>query len=247
MKKLLLILFLISWTSAQVREIPYRVIREIPHDRDAFTQGLLLFDGYLWESTGTPGGGTRVRQIDTASGAVLNSTGRIPYYFGEGLACDGLAFYQLSWQKEMLYIFSYPDLRPMGQIPYKGEGWGLTQNEHNQFIMSNGSDTIYERDSQFKIVGKTAVTLEGKPLSNLNELEWHDNTLYANVWYSDSIAVISPKTGVVEGVINLEPLRREVRAFAGEKVVNGIAAAGKNQFWVTGKFWSAIFLIELQM
>lgn len=245
MKHLIFILWAVSSTFAQVREIPYRVIRKIPHDQDAFTQGLLLFDGYLWESTGTPGGGTRIRQIDTATGEVLNSTDRIPYYFGEGLACDGIALYQLSWQKEILYIFNYPTLTPVGQISYKGEGWGLTQNSYGHFIMSNGSDTVYERDSQFNIVGKTPVTLNEKPLRNLNELEWYDNLLYANIWYSDSVAVISPKTGIVESVINLHSLRREVRAFAGEKVVNGVAAAGQNRFWVTGKFWSAIFLIEL--
>lgn len=246
MRELLIILIIVSWTFSQVQEIPYRVIREIPHDEDAFTQGLILLDGYLWESTGTPGGGTRIRQIDPATGKVLNSTQRIPYYFGEGLTSDGVALYQLSWQKEMLFIFNYPTLEPVGNIPYKGEGWGLTRTPINQFIMSNGSDTIYERDSQFNVVKKIAVRLDGKPLTNLNELEWYNNKLYANIWYSDSIALISPETGNVEKLINLKQLRKDVRAFSHEKVVNGIAAAGDNRFWVTGKFWSKIFLIELK-
>ena len=223
----------------------YRVIRSIPHDSKAFTQGLLYSAGSLWESTGTPGGGTRVREINTANGEVIQSTPRDDSYFGEGLAADDMNLYQLSWKRGELKIFSYPKLTFVTSIPYTGEGWGLTLNDSNLFIMSNGSDTITLRDSKFSVVKRVPIKDSDKPLKEINELEWANQKLYANIWYSDSIAVIDLDSGEVMSYINLKPLRLKAQATDQNQVVNGIAHLKDNQFWVTGKFWSKIFLIEL--
>jgi len=226
--------------------LSYKVIREIPHDRDAFTQGLIVQDGMIWESTGSPGGGTRIRQIDPADGRVVKSTKRDDSFFGEGLACDGLSLFQLSWQSQKVFVYRYPSILPVTTIPYKGEGWGLTMDRSNQFWMSNGSDTITVRDCcRFQTIKRIPIKRDGKPVKKLNELEWHDNALWANVWYSDSILKIDPNSGKVTGVLNIAPLRKKSGATGDDQVVNGIASAGKNRLWVTGKFWPKIYLIEL--
>ena len=225
--------------------IQFKIIREIPHDRDAFTQGLIVQDGMIWESTGSPGGGTRIRQIP-ADGRVIKSSKRNDSYFGEGLASDGLSLFQLSWQNQKVYLYRYPSIAPVTTIPYSGEGWGLAIDPKNQFWMSNGSDTLTIRDCcRFSVLKRIPVRLDGKPLKKLNELERHSNALFANVWYSDSIVKIDPTSGKVTAVINLSSLRKKAGALGDEQVVNGIASAGKNRLWVTGKFWSKIYLIEL--
>lgn len=227
--------------------ISYKVIREIPHDRDAFTQGLQMQDGMLWESTGSPGGGTRIRQIDPADGKVIKTSSRNESYFGEGLACDGLTLFQLSWQNQKVFLYRYPSIQPITSIPYKGEGWGLALDKSNQFWMSNGSDTVVIRDCcRFQEIKRISVKLDKKPVRNLNELEWHNNALWANVWYCDSIVKIDPLRGTVTGVMNLQSLRIKAGANGNEQVVNGIASAGSNRFWVTGKFWPKMYLIEIQ-
>lgn len=237
------VLFLSSGFSAPT--IPFKVLREIPHDRDAFTQGLQIQDGMLWESTGSVGGGTRIRQIDPANGHVLKTTRADDRYFGEGLATDGITLYQLSWQNQCAYLFRYPSITPATTIPYKGEGWGLALDKANQFWMSNGSDTIVVRDCQFREKKRIPIKLNGKPVHKLNELEFAEGSLWANVWYCDSIMKINPSNGSVTGILNLSQLRKKAGASSSDAVVNGIAAAGKNQFWVTGKLWPKIYLIEI--
>ncbi len=237
-----LLLSLSLFAETKIRE--YKVLREIPHRSDAFTQGLLFQDGYLWESTGSPGGGTKINKIDVNSGEIVNTTSGTVPYFGEGLAFDGVMLYQLSWKQELVHIFSYPQLTAVATLPYKGEGWGLTHNGES-FFMSSGSDSIVERNQKFQEVNRFGVTLDGVPLKKINELEWDSNSLWANVWYSDSIVEMNPQNGVVKSVVDLSPLRRKSQANQSSQVVNGIAALGNNQFWVTGKFWNTLYLIEI--
>ncbi len=244
-KTLITSLILSTFAVADLPVIPFKVSREIPHDLDAFTQGLLYLDGYLWESTGSPGGGTRIRKIEVEQGRVLRSTKPDSKYFGEGLATDGLMLYQLSWKQQLLHIFTYPTVEKVTAVPYRGEGWGLAVDDKGRFLMSNGSDSITVRNKDFQQVQKIAVTHHGKAQKYLNELEWHDGHLYANIWYCDSIAEIDIHTGKITGFIDLSELRKSAGASSGDQVVNGIASAGNNKFWVTGKFWPKLYLIEL--
>jgi len=245
MKQILISLLIIMGISAETPTLSFDIIREIDHDSDAFTQGLLFRDGSLWESTGTPGGGTRIRQLDTITGEEVKTTSPNNSYFGEGLALDGRFFYQLSWKQEQVHLFEYPSLEEITTIPYRGEGWGLTRNCHGQFLQSNGSDTITVRNEHFQPESSFTVSMDGSPLNNINELEWADSLLYANVWYSDSIVQINPANGEVTGVIDLSGIRQVTGALASEQVVNGIAWECDNRFWVTGKFWEKIYLIDL--
>ena len=223
----------------------YTVVKEIPHSEDAFTQGLLFFEGNLWESTGSPGGGTRLRKLSPLTGEVLTTIFANTRYFGEGLATDGDMLYQLSWKEQLVHIFTYPHIKEIGQLSYIGEGWGLTYHK-DHFYMSNGSDTMYVRNKNFKITKRIPVQDSGTPITNINELEYINGKIYANIWFSDSIAIINSTTGNVESYINLKPLRDSIHANSSEQVANGIAYYKDNQIWVTGKFWSKIFLIELQ-
>ncbi len=245
MKRILFPLVFALGVSAETPHISFNVIREIDHDTDAFTQGLIFHDGFLWESTGSPGGGTRIRQIDTASGDVVKSTPKFDNYFGEGLSFDGRFFYQLSWKAGEVYLFQYPSLEPVASIPYRGEGWGLARTDEGNFFHSNGSDTITLRNGHFQEESVFTVTMDDAPLQYINELEWVDSSLYANIWYSDSIVKIDISSGNVTNVIDLSNLREAAGATASEQVVNGIAWESENRYWVTGKFWNRIYLIEL--
>lgn len=246
MRSTVLLLLITIGAFCEVPVIPFKVIRSIPHDTDAFTQGLAFLDGYLWESTGTPGGGTRIRQIDPNSGEVLRTTKRDDSYFGEGLASDGSMLYQLSWKQGKLHVFSYPAIYPVAQIPYYGEGWGLAFTPQGEFFMSNGSSQISVRNHSFAVTRTLSVTKEGKSVEQLNELEWANGKLWSNIWYSDTIVAINAETGIIEQQVDLSPLRKRPGAGSSDQVLNGIAHVSGNQYWVTGKFWPSLFLIELE-
>jgi len=218
------------------------IVRTFPHDPAAFTQGLLYYNGLLYESTGLVGHST-LRGVDPADGRVIKSVS-VPDLFAEGLARMGLTLVQLSWQEKTALIYTLPELKQTGFFTYSGEGWGLT-SDSSSFIMSNGSDTLYQRSKQFVLQKKIPVTFNDKPVKNLNELEYVNGTVYANVWYNSAIMAIRYRTGKVQRVIDCSELVSKAQTRGADDVLNGIAYnPDKGTFFVTGKNWPVMFEVK---
>ncbi len=215
------------------------ILKTIPHDQTAFTQGLLYFNGMLYESTGIIGQST-LRCVNPADGSIARRIS-VPDLFAEGLARMGRELVQLSWQEKTALIYSLPDLAQKGYFRYEGEGWGLTSDSAS-FIMSDGSDTLYIRSPAFVITRKIPVTLNGQPVRNLNELEYVKGRVFANIWLKSEIVAIRLKTGIVERVIDCSGLVRAAGVQNPENVLNGIAYnPATKTFFVTGKNWPVMF------
>lgn len=222
----------------------YRVVHAYPHDSSAFTQGLVMVDGMLYEGTGL-NGRSSVRAVDLATGRVLQSVKVPSKYFGEGLTDWGSNLIELTWMAHRGFVYDRFSMRLVRTFKYKGEGWGLT-HDGKDLIMSDGSPVLRFLDPvTFKVVRTIAVSDGGRPVKELNELEYIHGEIYANVWQTDRIARISAKTGdVIEwidlsGLLGSEP--RE-----GNAVLNGIAYDQKNdRLFVTGKLWPKLFEIKL--
>ena len=223
----------------------YEVVAEYPHLRTSYTQGLQLIDGELWEGTGEYGRSQLLR-TDLASGKVLQSKKLSKDEFGEGITVLGDKIYQLTWLNGKMHIYDKATLRHLATHTYKGEGWGLT-SDGTKLYMSDGTNYIRvlnpETMAQERRIG---VTLRGESLSHLNELEWIEGKIWANVYTTDHIVIINPENGVVEGVINLSGILPEKERDNKTDVLNGIAydKAAKRIF-VTGKNWSKLFEIKI--
>ena len=223
----------------------YEVVAEYPHLRTSYTQGLQFVDGELWEGTGEYGRSQLLR-TDLATGKVLQNKKLSKEEFGEGITVLGDKIYQLTWLNGKLHIYDRKMLTPLATHTYKGEGWGLT-SDGTKLYMSDGTNYIRvlnpETMAQERRIG---VTLRGESLSHLNELEWIDGKIWANVYTTDHIVIINPENGVVEGVINLSGILPEKERDNRTDVLNGIAydKAAKRIF-VTGKNWSKLFEIRV--
>lgn len=238
------ILVLISVPLARADDT-YRVVRTYPHDAHAFTQGLVFVDGRLYESTGI-NGQSSLRMIDLQTGRILQDQPVDPKYFGEGLTNWGSTLIQLTWQAHVAIVYDRFSFRPLRTFSYPGEGWGLTQDGRS-LILSDGTSSLRFLDpASFKEVRRVTVKDHGKPITELNELEYIDGQVYANIWHSDRIARISPRTGQVLGWINLKGLLPESEGSGPEAVLNGIAwDAAHHRLYVTGKLWPKLFQIEV--
>jgi len=226
---------------AIVDTVKPEIINSVPHDSTAFTQGLLYRDGRLYESTGIVGQST-IRIVDT--NGVVKTKKFLPEVFAEGCAFFNGQLYQITWTEQICIVYN-ENLAIVKTISYGGEGWGLTADS-NSLIMSNGSDTLYFRDQNFRITRKLAVTLNGKPLKNLNELEYANGKILANVWFSDYIYEISPKTGAVLRIIDCTELVEIEKPGSEDNVLNGIAFLPiENRFFITGKNWKNMFLAKI--
>lgn len=225
----------------------YRVVHSYPHDREAYTEGLLYLDGHLYESTGIVGRSS-VRKVDLHSGKVLQSTPTPPPHFGEGIVVWKDRLIQLTWRGHQGIIYDLATLKPLARFPYAGEGWALTSNGTHLY-MSDGTPTIRILDPDtLRQVGSIRVTANGKPLRNINELEWVKGQIYANVWLTPRIARIDPASGKVVGWIDLTGLGPEPGASpdTADHVLNGIAYdAAHDRLYVTGKYWSHVYQIRL--
>jgi glutaminyl-peptide cyclotransferase len=222
----------------------FEVVAVYPHDPSAFTQGLAIEAGQLYEGTGQYGAST-LRRVDLASGRPEKQRALGPQYFGEGIAILGGLVYQLTWQNGVVVAYDLETFEVERTMRYDGEGWGLT-HDGRQLIMSDGSATIRFRDPQtFAVTREIQVRADGAPVPKLNELEYVDGEIWANIWYDDRIARISPATGEVLGFIDLGTLYPQ-SARGSEAVLNGIAydAAAKRLF-VTGKNWPQLYEIAL--
>lgn len=223
----------------------YKVRAVHPHLRSSYTQGLLYTDGVLWEGTGQHGQSVLQRVDPTTGRATV--VARLPRTeFGEGIALLDGKIYQLTWQSNKAHVYDAATGRKLREFRYAGEGWGLT-TDGKRLYLSDGSANIYTVDpATFRREGHVTVTFKGEPVQLLNELEWIDGRIWANVYTTDQIAVIDPATGAVEGVIDLTGLLPEEDANATTDVLNGIAhdpATGR--IFVTGKNWPKLFEIEI--
>jgi glutamine cyclotransferase len=221
-----------------------KVVRVVPHDRGAFTQGLLFYDGRLYESTGLLGQSS-IRRVDPESGRVEARVALEPDLFGEGLARVGGHLVQLTWKNGRALYWSLASLTREREVPYQGEGWGLCF-DGKRLVMSDGSDRLVFRDPEtFAQQGEVAVRRDGVPVRNLNELECEGGVVYANVWQDNHIARIDPATGAVTGWIDASGLLAPEDS-QGADVLNGIAAVpGTRHLLLTGKQWPRAFEVEL--
>lgn len=221
-----------------------REVRSWPHDRQAFTQGLLVHDGTLYESTGLEGRSS-VRQVRLETGEVLRRADTPARYFGEGIAIVGDRLYQLTWKDQKGFTYDARTLAVVDSFTYRGEGWSLTTDD-SLLYMSDGSSRIRVVDPDgFREVRTIAVTEAGRPVFYLNELEWVDGEIWANVWMTHWIARIDPATGNVVGWVDLRGLLTPQEA-AGVDVTNGIAWDRANdRVLVTGKYWPKLVEIGL--
>lgn len=224
----------------------YKVVARHPHDPQAFTQGLIWKDGHLYESTGLTGRST-VRKVDLVSGRVLLRKDLPADVFGEGLTDRGEQLLVLSWTNGAGYVLDRADLSFVDAFAYPGEGWGLTHSADTVY-MSDGTAQIRLLDpATLRERSRIEVTDNGRAIDRLNELEWVEGEIYANIWQTDRIARIDPKTGKVRAWIDLSGLLREHGSGGrGADVLNGIAYdASGDRLFVTGKLWPDLFQIEL--
>ena len=219
----------------------YKIVDSFPHDPDAFTQGLVISDGELYEGTGVKGESS-LRRVMLSTG-VVEQIYSLPYqYFGEGVTDWGDTLIQLTWQAGTGFVYDRETFALLGQVSYSSEGWGLTQ-DGDQLIMSDGTSYLRFRDPvTFAETGQVQVSDDQGPVIHLNELEYICGEVWANVWKTDLIARIDPDTGQVVAWIDLSGLP----AGPGADVLNGIAYDRvSNRIYVTGKYWSTLYQIEL--
>jgi glutamine cyclotransferase len=221
------------------------VVNTYPHDASAFTQGLVYQDGFLYEGTGL-NGRSSLRKERLETGEVLKQINLSPDVFGEGIAIFNHQVIQLTWQSHIGYVYRLNDFQLLRQFSYSGEGWGLTSNSRELF-MSDGTPEIRVLDPQTLQEKRRITARDGDtPVDQLNELEWVDGEIFANVWQSDRIARISPQTGKVTGWIDLSGLLSPLYHLEPGAVLNGIAYdAVHKRLFVTGKLWPKVFEIRL--
>lgn len=223
----------------------YTVVNRFPHDINAFTQGLVYHQGYLYEGTGK-NGQSALSKIDLESGEVLQSERLSQRYFGEGIEVVADKIYQLTWRSHMVFVYDKNSFEQIGSHYNANEGWGLAF-DGEQLILSDGSDRLTFHDPEtFAPLGNVQVTLNGNPISQLNELEYINGEVWANVWQTDFIVRIDPDTGNVNSWIDLTGLAAQTQVGGNEAVLNGIAwDAEDERLFVTGKYWAHLFEIEL--
>ena len=223
----------------------YRIVNTYPHDPDAFTQGLVVQNGVLYEGTGLRGGSS-LRRVDMVSGNVLKSRELPDTYFGEGITVWRDRIVQLTWQSRVGFVYDRDTFDLLSQFSYSTEGWGIT-HDGKHLIMSDGSATLRFLDpDSLTVVGQIAVTDGSIPVTRLNELEYIDGEIYANIWQTDWIARIDPVAGRVVGWIDLSGILRPEDRKERVDVLNGIAYdADERRLFVTGKWWPKLFEIVL--
>ena len=232
-------------TEEDVTVYTYTVIQSYPHDLEAYTQGLVFENDELFEGTGLHGRSS-LRRVDLESGNILQSHELPVHLFGEGVTINGNKLIQLTWKSNVGFVYNKDSLELIQQFNYSTEGWGITF-DGTRLIMSDGTSTLHFLDPDtFEEIGRIDVSDHQGPVLNLNELEYVQGEIYANVWRTDLIARIAPQTGQVIGWIELEGLLSPEDHSEPIDVLNGIAYDAKNdRLFVTGKLWPLVFEIEL--
>ncbi len=233
--------------NSNVPQYDFSVIKSLPHAPHAFTEGLLVDDGYLYESTGLYSE-SKLRKIDLANGNILQEYTLQSRYFGEGIAVIGSALYQLTYKENTGFVYNKNTFKPEKSFQYSTQGWGLT-TDGKRLIMSDGTDKLQFIDPDtFQVTGYLSVTSPAhQPIYALNELEYIDGKIYANVWPTEIILIISPQSGTVEGWINIQALKPHPACMTSDCIANGIAYDENNHaLYVTGKNWPNIYLIRIK-
>jgi glutamine cyclotransferase len=223
----------------------YKIVAEFPHSTSSYTEGFFYRDGLFYEGTGLKGS-SAVLVVEPETGKVLQSRSLPEEYFGEGIIDWGPNIYEWTWQSHICFVYDRFSLRPAGQFMYSGEGWGMTRTSR-EIITSDGTATLRFRNPKtFQEIRHMVVKDNGKPVEELNELEYVKGEIYANIWHSDRIARISPKDGHILGWIDLTGLMPASRRVNEESVLNGIAYdAQHDRLFVTGKQWPTVFEIRI--
>jgi glutamine cyclotransferase len=223
----------------------FKIVKAFPHDRNAFTQGLVYENGVLYEGTGLRGRST-LRKVDLETGDILQVLGLGSQFFGEGITVCEKMIVQLTWRSNVGFVYDKDSFELIKKFNYQTEGWGITY-DGNRLIMSDGTSTLrFLSPETFEVTGKIEVCDKNGPVTKLNELEYVKGEIYANVWQKDYIARIAPQTGRVIGWIDLGGLLSLEERSGTIGVTNGIAYdEGNDRLFVTGKFWTKLFEIEL--
>lgn len=222
-----------------------RVINIFDHDPAAFTQGLVVEGETIYEGTGRRGAST-LRKVDLPSGTVEKQVGLPRQYFGEGITIFGDRIYQLTWEERVCVVYEKESFKALGTLPFQGVGWGITDDEKHIY-MSNGSNKILVRDPQtFRVLREITVKHGRRNINNLNELEFVNGKILANIWYEDKIAEIDPATGAVTSWIDCSGVYPAATRPDREHVLNGIAYdETSGRLFITGKNWPKLYEIEI--
>jgi glutamine cyclotransferase len=243
-------------SNVEPKLLKYTILNTYPHDITAYTQGLEFFRDTIYEGTGNgSGNGTgkrgtsSLRKVNYKTGEVYKKVELAPIYFGEGITILNNKVYQLTYQNNEGYIYDADTFKKLKTFPYfkKMEGWGLT-NDGEKLYMSDGTEKIYILNSEtLEKIDYINVYTKTAKIESLNELEWIDNKIWANIYGSDALAVINPKNGAVEAVLNLSELKSKVTQHPDIDVLNGIAYNPKTKtYFVTGKNWDKMFEIAVE-
>jgi len=231
--------------TAPAPEYDFKVVHSFPHDPGAFTQGLAFRAGFLYEGTGIKGRSS-LRKVRLETGEVIQRIDLAPEYFGEGITFYKNEIIQLTWLSQTGFVYDASDFRLLRQFSYKGEGWGLTTSG-NEIFLSDGTPEIRVLDAATLSENRRFTVRDGdKTIDQLNELEFVEGEIFANVWQTDRIARISPQTGKVLGWIDLKGLLSPIYRLEPGAVLNGIAYdTARKRLFVTGKLWPSVFEIRI--
>lgn len=241
---IVLSLFASSCVNAKVRQYKAQVVAEYPHDRTSYTQGLFFYDGQMYESTGLNGKST-FRKVDIRTGKALYRLNFDRRYFLEGSVEKNGNIYMLTWQNNVAFVYDAKTLKYKKSYSYPREGWGLT-TDGKSLIASDGSANLYFLDDDFRTARKVTVRLNGRPVNDLNELEYIDGKIWANVYLTDLIVIVNPADGNVEATVDCSGLLPSRLRYDDTDVLNGIAYNPQNgKIYLTGKNWCRLYEIKL--
>lgn len=241
---IVLSLFASSCVNAKVRQYKAQVVAEYPHDRTSYTQGLFFYDGQMYESTGLNGKST-FRKVDIRTGKALFRLNFDRRYFLEGSVEKDGNIFMLTWQNNVAFVYDAKTLKYKKSYSYPREGWGLT-TDGKSLIASDGSANLYFLDDDFRTARKVTVRLNGRPVNDLNELEYIDGKIWANVYLTDLIVIVNPADGNVEATVDCSGLLPSRLRYDDTDVLNGIAYNPQNgKIYLTGKNWCRLYEIKL--
>lgn len=241
---IVLSLFASSCVNAKVRQYKAQVVAEYPHDRTSYTQGLFFYDGQMYESTGLNGKST-FRKVDIRTGKALFRLNFDRRYFLEGSVEKDGNIYMLTWQNNVAFVYDAKTLKYKKSYSYPREGWGLA-TDGKSLIASDGSANLYFLDDDFRTARKMTVRLNGRPVNDLNELEYIDGKIWANVYLTDLIVIVNPADGNVEATVDCSGLLPSRLRYDDTDVLNGIAYNPQNgKIYLTGKNWCRLYEIKL--
>lgn len=236
--------FCVSCSAGGIKDYAIKVVKEYPHDVTSYTQGLFFHNGNLYESTGQYGSST-LRKVDLDTGKPLRKLSFSSKYFVEGSSILDDKLYVLTWQNKLAFVYDAATMEYSQSFSYPREGWGMT-TDGKQLIVSDGSDKLYFLDDKLNTVKTIKVSINGRPLRLLNELEWIDGKIWANIYTTDRIAIIDPESGDVEGLVDCTGLLPKSLRTPDTDVLNGIARnQSDGKIYITGKNWPKMYQIEL--